>query len=50
MLFRLLLGTELRLWVGCQVWSLWQPGNPDLGSIPAASSPAHRMKRKIRSC
>lgn len=53
MLLNQLFERLLRLFVGCQVWTTWQPGNPSL--MPAIfAMPPHfaqsYIKKRKRSC
>ncbi len=46
MRLHLALQALLRLWMGCQSWSVWQSGNPACVSIPSATFAHDRPKRK----
>ncbi|MDL5057192.1 hypothetical protein [Geitlerinema calcuttense] len=42
----LFLGVQLRLFMGCQAWILWQPDNSTFATVPYR----HQQQRKKRSC
>lgn len=48
---QILLGLWLRLLVGCQRWTMWQPGNPGAICCPHHyRNPDHYRKRTFISC
>ncbi len=52
MQLHLLLETLLRLPVGSQVWTMWQPDSPIFSVIPCATTPHNndQQQRKKRTC